>query len=65
MKLQFIHTTDNQHIAMVIELPNPILKNVVLPLSEGVNFRIDNTQNMGNGHYRYSNPHYVAVVKEV
>ena len=65
MNLQVIDTTDHQYLGIVMELPTPMLSNVKIPVSAGVNFRIDKTEYMGDGVYRYSNPHYVAIARVV
>lgn len=65
MKLQVIDTTDHQYLGLIMELPEPMLFDVKLPVSAGVNFRIDKTEDLGGGFYRYSNPHYVAIARVV
>ena len=63
MRLTVIDTTDHQYLGLTMDLPNPILTDVRLPVSEGVTFRVDKTEDLGGGLYRYSNPHYVAIAR--
>jgi hypothetical protein len=65
MKLQAIDTTDNQWLGLVFELPDPLMKNFYFPVAPDTNFRVDHSELMADGNYRYWNPHYVVIARVV
>lgn len=65
MKLISIDTTDNQWLGLEFELPDPLMSNFNFPVAPDTSFRVDKAESLGDGVYRYSNPHYVVVAREV
>lgn len=63
--VQVIDTTDKQFIGEVFDLPTLSLSGVDLPISEDIIFHIQKTEDLNNGLHRFSNPHYVAIIKEI
>lgn len=65
MKLQVIDTTNIRWLGLEFELPDPLMSNFYFPVEEDTRFRIDKAEDLGNGEYRYSNPHYVVVARKI
>jgi hypothetical protein len=65
MNLVSIDTTDNQWLGLHFELPDPLAVDYHFPVAPDTSFRVDKAEALGNGIYRFSNPHYVVIAREV
>jgi hypothetical protein len=65
MKLQVIDTTNIRWLGLEFELPDPLMSNFYFPVEEDTRFRVDHSELMADGNYRYWNPHYVVIAREI
>lgn len=63
--LQVISTTDGQWLGVTMPLAEPARVDYDLHISPGIRFRIKEAKQIAPGLWRFSNPHYVAIAKEV
>lgn len=64
MKLQAVDTTDDKWLGLQFDLDDPLEKDFFLPIGSNI-FRIDKAEALGKGFYRYSNPHYIVIAREI
>lgn len=56
---KIVETTDGKYLGIVFDDRDPFIS------PDGITFRPDKIQDIGNGYLRYSNSHYSVLTKEV
>ena len=65
MTLRVIHTTDDQYLGAIVEVPFADLAGADVPMGSDIVFSIVRYEYLGNNKHKYSNAHYAAICEEV